>query len=759
MWILRGMMMRFRGWSLLVWAVLLMICGCGGGSGGDGGGAVGPGSGLELGSTSVSFTASSYGPAPATQYVDVEISASNAYYIIVGYPPGSTIPSWLDLDLAGSDSSWRLVINITSTALAVDTYRATVRVLCADSNENVIAYRDLSVQYILTNDLSAGPTNINFTHVSGCSSIPAGQTVNIGGTGIHWSATADKSWVALSNSNGTAPSTLTVGVDPSGMAQGTYTATVTISDGTDSIDLGVTLSVAAPSFSVAPDTIILGGSDGMNFDAQSLQFSLSTGSNAYPWSATLNADSGSWLLADSTAGVVSSTAVTINVDCNRTGLSSGSYNGTIALNSIVNGNPITASVPVILNIEAHRLFVAENGVALASMPGLGTLTRTVEVRDTYGWATTHWSASSDQAWLSVTPNGLTGDDLTLTADPAGLSSDTVHFATVSISSADAGIENTETIQVGLWVGASDPTSLVSIDTTYSELVADAIRPFVYVHNGGPDIDIYNVHTGLLEGTIPNVAVQLGPMTASSDGARLFAADLTNARIVPVDLQTRTVGAAWDLADSPTVVRLAFARPKGFGVVLASDGFAYEAENGTRLSETFTPNGNIAVNSDGSRFFVQSGHGSPARLYGYAMDYSALAARGLIIEYKNERSDAGPGADLAVSADGLRLYTACGAPYVFTFYDAETLSQLGTLPADAYPNNIQVGGNGNIYGGANSWYGPIDIWVYDSVHNALTSDYLSGYAEGILSRQLTVSGDGLRIIVLTSDPSLKFVTGP
>src|SRR5207302_5396154 len=124
---------------------------------------------------------------------------------------------------------------------------------------------------------------------------------------------------------------------------------------------------------------------------------LNTGTNAYAWTATPSA---TWMSVSSTSPTTSGTAVAVDVTPDRTGLTSATRTGTMTFSAAVNGDMVSASLPVTFNLDAHRLLVADNGVALVKTPGLSNLTRTVRVADNLG-AAAPWSASSDQSWLSV----------------------------------------------------------------------------------------------------------------------------------------------------------------------------------------------------------------------------------------------------------------------------------------------------------------------------------------------------------------------
>ncbi len=88
-----------------------------------------------------------------------------------------------------------------------------------------------------------------------------------------------------------------------------------------------------------------------------------------------------------------------------------------------------------------------------------------------------------------------------------------------------------------------------------------------------------------------------------------------------------------------------------------------------------------------------------------------------------------------------------------------MNQLQPLPANNYPNNVEISNTDLLYGGSSSWYGPLDVWIYDQNGVEQNSYYLSGYANAIRDRQLVVSGDGVRVIVSTDDPTIQMLTAP
>jgi len=76
------------------------------------------------------------------------------------------------------------------------------------------------------------PDQLNFgADISGNMSEPQWFTVSNGGGGtLNWTVTADQGWISFTPASGTDSGVVTVTVDPSGLAVGTYNGTVSVSD-------------------------------------------------------------------------------------------------------------------------------------------------------------------------------------------------------------------------------------------------------------------------------------------------------------------------------------------------------------------------------------------------------------------------------------------------------------------------------------------------------------------------------------------------
>jgi Viral BACON domain len=753
---------------LFVVSAILLLAACGGG----GGGAVSSpsaGDGFTVSATSLSFSAAQNGSLPTGQDIQTSFTNPEAYYVGAAYPPGVPPASWLTITTTGSGSAYTFHFSVNTTGLAPGTYSTTIGLGISRRDGSILAYRNVSVSYTVSLELAVSTTTVAFNGVFGSSAAIGNQTINISGTGLPWTASSDQPWVRLSSTSGTAPGALSVGVDTSALGVGLYAARITLSSsGYPDSTINITLNLARPVLYLSPAVVTLGGNTGRDFSTVPVQISLNTGSNAYSWSAS---SSSSWLQIGTTSGSASSSAATIHVGPNRSGLTGGTYTEVVSFTATVNGEVITASLPVTFNLDTHRILVPENGVALTSTPALSRLTGSVRVFDNMG-LTTGWSASSDQPWLTVTPSGTTNDSLVLTANPAGLTPDTVHYATASLTSSDSTVENTEVVRVGLWVGSATPASTTTINMPYSELEADPIRPYVYLHNGSTNITVYNVYSGAVVTTVSSVGSQLGDMTIANDGSVLYVADYIAKAVVPINLDTGAVGSSWPIDQYVTIPRIAYARANGFRAILANDGRVYNAMNGAQTGTTFVTGAIsgyqplLAASLYGNRFCGLNSGLSPYTITCYSLDYASFGGgRPLVSAGKSGPWNVGSnGRDVALNADGTRAYVAAGAPYSFVVYDptttTTTMPVLQYLAANAYPTAIEIRPDGRIYGGAAVLYGPRDVWIYNPDGSLVADYYVSGYARWVLPRMVGVSGDGLRMITQTDDPRLQFTTvGP
>jgi len=301
-----------------------------------------------------------------------------------------------------------------------------------------------------------------------------------------------------------------------------------------------------------------------------------------------------------------------------------------------------AVVELTLHVDARRMMVSHTGVAFSAYPTAASrLSTSVAVVDSAALGL-EWSASSNQDWLLAEPSDTAPGELELSADPAGLEPGKVHFGEVVVASDEPGVEDTEHIQVGLFVASADPPEVWDFELEVFEggdslkYVIDPVRPYVYLTSMDDAIRRFPLHPDLDDGqptVFGDLGEQLGDLTISDDGSKLFVADVGSEKLLVLPLPDPDEPLQiWDGGWS----RPTFVRTFGQELVFGDDNVAREAATGNPVLEDayddpsgenpvlFAPtrhghlifaSDQVAVGSSGARSFHE-----------YAFGYSELEGR-------------------------------------------------------------------------------------------------------------------------------------
>lgn len=664
----------------------------------------------------------------------------------------TTAAPWIKLGNASGTGNGSFTIAYDHSALPVATHSAMV-VVTSGSGEKLELLNELRVSapaFTISNG------TVVFNAINGAPIPTADVKFGLTDGTVTWSAVSDKAWLTMTPTGGPTPGITALKVNPTvgPLASGSHVASMTVSSpNVADLKVPVTLNLTKATLSLPSETIILGGTHGRDFATPNqLMMYLNTLTNSHQWSLSAMP---AWATASAVQGFVNQTGTPLTISPVAANAAYGTTSATVTATALVNGDTLTAPINLTINRDRRKLLFSEVGVAFSSTPNWSRLSRKVTVKDNYGLSST-WTASSDKAWLTV---AKVGNELTLTANPATLASDATDFATVTLSSTDGSITTTEPLRVGIWKGSVTPSAITKLTKTYSALKGDPIRPYVYAHNAAGSIDVYNVYTATLDRTIANLGASLGEMAISPSGDHLYTYDVTNRNIIQVDLRTMTKSATWPLTSAVNAFsQLIAIRPNGVDIVLAADGNAYLASSGQVVGRPGI-GGAMAATADGSRVFSLTMGMSPASAYSYSMDYADMGG-GTVFSANLKYTwdvNASNGQDIAVSADGTRLYTASGWPYRCGSVNPTDLSFIGALPGgDSYPNNIEVGSDGRVFCGISGWYSTQDVWVHSAQGAMLAGYKFAGYARNLIERTMVVSGDSTIIVGLTDDPVLAFI---
>jgi len=390
---------------------------------------------MNLAPTSLTFNYQIGGSTPAAQTVAVSSSTSTA----INYT-ATTATTWLTTTASGTTPG-NLSIGINPSGLAAGTYTGSVSVASTGaSNSPQSIPVTLNVTATATKPtLILSPTSVTFNFQIG-GSTPAAQkvaTTSSTSTAIPYSASTSTAWLTATGS-GSTPGSVNLSVNPSGLAAGTYTGSVSVT-GTGAsntpvnlpVMLNVTTASTNPTINATPASLSFTYAAGTTTSgSKTLSLASSTGS-ALSYTAT--ASGGSWLSLGSNSG---STPGNVSVSVNPTGMAAGSYTGNITVMSSGASNS-PQSVPVTLTVTsgtgsghltASPRWLSFNYAAGQSAPS----PKTVSVGSS-GTPLSYTAAGFGSSWLSVSPSGgTTSGKISIAVNPAGLPTGT-YAAVLQIS--------------------------------------------------------------------------------------------------------------------------------------------------------------------------------------------------------------------------------------------------------------------------------------------------------------------------------------
>ena len=194
------------------------------------------------------------------------------------------------------------------------------------------------------------PASLTFQYAIGGAS-PSGQVIqltNNGGGVLNWTATSNASWLSVSPASGTAPSTLTVSVVPSGLAAGTYGGSIQVSSAGASntpatVPVTLTVAPAAPSLAVFPKTLAFNYTVEASLPAAQSVSITNTGGGSLSWTASASAN---WIGVSPPSGTA---PATLSISVNPAGLSPGTYGANVQIAATgATGSPTAVTVTLVV---------------------------------------------------------------------------------------------------------------------------------------------------------------------------------------------------------------------------------------------------------------------------------------------------------------------------------------------------------------------------------------------------------------------------
>ncbi|MBI1747735.1 MAG: hypothetical protein HYR55_14275 [Acidobacteria bacterium] len=366
------------------------------------------------------------------------------------------------------------------------------------------------------------PTPLIFAAMQGGPN-PAAQVLtlgNIGGGPFTWTATTTPGWLSVLPASGTlasgATTTLSLAVNITGLTAGSYAGS-----------LRINAAEADNSPQTVPITLVIAPRPRIDLDLTPLVFSAmqggpnpaaqvltlgNIGGGPFTWSASTTP---SWLSVFPASGTLASGATTtLSLAVNITGLTAGSYAGSLRINAAEADNS-PQTVPITLIIAPRpRIDIDPTPLVFSAMQGGPSPAAQVITMGNIGGGPFTWSASTTPGWLSVLPQSGTLapgalTQLSLSVNITGILAGS-YTGSLRITSPEAD-NSPQTIAVTLAVA---PPPRIDLDTTpilFSAILGGPIP-------GAQTRDLGNIGGGPFSWTATSTAAWLSiiPTSGISD---------------------------------------------------------------------------------------------------------------------------------------------------------------------------------------------------------------------------------------------------
>jgi BACON domain-containing protein len=193
-------------------------------------------SGLVVSPASLAFSFQQGGAPPSPQTLSV------TYRRTVSFTVSTSGAAWLSVSPTSGSTPGSITVSVNPGNLAAGTYNASVLVSSRAGSVTV----PVALKVTSATKLVVSPTSLAFGYQQG-GTVPPSQTLSVtsstSGTISFTDSTSGASWLSVSRTSGSTPSSIGVSVNPGSLAAGTYNASVQVSSSFGSVTVPVTLTV------------------------------------------------------------------------------------------------------------------------------------------------------------------------------------------------------------------------------------------------------------------------------------------------------------------------------------------------------------------------------------------------------------------------------------------------------------------------------------------------------------------------------------
>lgn len=185
---------------------------------------------IGLNKTQLTYNYEIGGSLPATQNFTISNSGTGTLKWTVA--DGA---DWIGCSPASGTNTGVITVSVDPEGLAAGTYTGTITISstnASNSPQTVNVTLTVTTPPVDPPVISLNPTELHFGAVSS-GPVTGPQEIKIENTGVatlNWSAASDSSWLSCTPTSGTDSGIISVSVDPSGLAAGSFTGTISISD-------------------------------------------------------------------------------------------------------------------------------------------------------------------------------------------------------------------------------------------------------------------------------------------------------------------------------------------------------------------------------------------------------------------------------------------------------------------------------------------------------------------------------------------------
>lgn len=418
------------------------------------------------------------GGSPAADSISVGVDAGGS----IGYNLTENI-SWLSLSKSSGNTPDKFAINYNTSALAPGVYSDSIQVTSAQAANSPVWVKVNMTINAVAKFLDVSPDSLQFSAQEGGAN-PASQSFAVTETGgfvIAYNLSETASWINLNKAGGNTPDSVSVSIDITGLAPGTYIDSVQALSGAASNSpiyerIRLTVNAADKFLDVNPDTLKFSAQQG-GVNPSNKKFAVTeTGGSAIVYTLL---ESAGWISLDKLGG---NTPDSVTVSIDLFGLNPAVYLDSIQVSSAsANNSPVFEYVSLEVTAPTFLLDVTPDSLTFnATEGGSNPSDQNFGVIESSG-GNIAYTLIESEPWLTLNKaGGNTPDVVTVSVDISGLAPGT-YYGNVQVSS-DAA-DNSPIAEVIKLVITALPRNIVASP--------NSLGPSMNV--GGPVFDPITVH--------------------------------------------------------------------------------------------------------------------------------------------------------------------------------------------------------------------------------------------------------------------------